>query len=60
MPSHFIIRRIDLLGAESKLIGSFAPIFQHTVLRPGVVTYLASWPCQAFIHQLLATENRVK
>jgi len=38
----FIIRIINLLGAESKLIGSFALIFQNTVLRIDVVTYLAN------------------
>ena len=51
----FIIRIINLLGAESKLIGSFALIFQNTVLRIDVVTYLANWPCQAFSHSLLTT-----
>jgi hypothetical protein len=37
-----IIRSINFLGAESKLIGSFALILQNAVLRPGVVTYLAN------------------
>ena len=56
----FIIRIVNLLGTESKLIGSFALICQSTVLRPDVVTYLAIWPCQAFSHPLLTTENWVK
>jgi hypothetical protein len=37
----FIIRIINLFGAESKVIGSFALIFQNTVLRLDVVTYFA-------------------